>query len=373
MERDLPAKASFLREVWGLVEAVGTDAATRASANLSSLAAENLMFTWKIDPESLVDQVTFLLTRFGPDAHTESRLDRELSPGMRTLVRSALVAEIAHEAPDDLVICWDEPEIGLPPESQSRLAELIQRVGNETVASIVATHSPIVSAALSNGGGSCIRAEIRGHSTEFRRATPSELQPQRVPSWLNAVLDDPASADEVFVLVEGASDVLYLQTALGTGWPEWSLRVVPCGGTFELVPAALALSRLVRSRVIVVVDSDGPGREARDALKRFRFVPSNVLSLRSFATFAAEAEDVQAEDLLHPSFLSETAQDGALVRGTYQRDDGSTKYLWWANGKVELAQRAVAAGPDALGDWNAVAARVVERLQVPRASDPLAN
>ena len=96
-----------------------------------------------------------------------------------TLRFLALLATLLSPSPPPL-LCVDEPELGLHPDSIALLAEVFVDASTRTQL-VVTTHSDTLVSALSDQPEAVVVCERPGASTALRR-----LEPERLASWLDA-------------------------------------------------------------------------------------------------------------------------------------------------------------------------------------------
>lgn len=95
-----------------------------------------------------------------------------------TLRFVALLATLLHPSPPPLVVCIEEPELGLHPDAVALLAELLVDA-SDRMQIVVTTHSDALVSALTSQPESIVACERRGAGTELRR-----LDPKQLASWL---------------------------------------------------------------------------------------------------------------------------------------------------------------------------------------------
>ncbi len=95
-----------------------------------------------------------------------------------TLRFVALLATLLHPAPPPLVVCIEEPELGLHPDAVALLAELLVDA-SDRMQIVVTTHSDALVSALSSQPEAIVACERPGAATELRR-----LDPKQLASWL---------------------------------------------------------------------------------------------------------------------------------------------------------------------------------------------
>lgn len=89
----------------------------------------------------------------------------------------AMLATLLHPTPP-LLVCIEEPELGLHPDAVALLADLLVDAA-ERMQLVVTTHSDVLVSALTSQPAAVVACERPGPGTELRR-----LDPERLASWL---------------------------------------------------------------------------------------------------------------------------------------------------------------------------------------------
>ena len=300
--------------------------------------------------------------------------------GVRGALLVALLSYLAKNTRRSLVLAVEEPESFLHPGAQRELrADLLQLASRNDVTLLVTTHSPflidrsastsITPFAKDKDGVTSIGATKSGPEV-----TPDLLSPlfdeMITPTVLEAV--QPLQAGSKAVLyVEGFSDSFYLKTAMKVAGREDLLQGLDIrhdAGAFKVVVQALLLRQMAGPSlpIAVLLDWDGPGRDARKLLtEKYGWSKQFAMTFRDWRTAEPTETPVEAEDIfdgaLVANFVSEQGdtalaekvgfKDGTFHLGLTQ--SGKTAFITYLPPKLEPAH---------CGRWVKLAEEIRKRL-----------
>jgi len=290
------------------------------------------------------------------------------TPELLTLVVTMLAVVVSDDptsADTPWVVVIDQPETGLHPAAQQRLAiALDQLASNRSVSVVFASHSPFMIARTaqtrvfelaSGADGHTVCTSIGDGAGPLAEVVDSLFDGPVLPDMLDraATIADTAAG---IVVVEGDTDAAYITLACSlAGRPELraDLHLAVSHGTRRMALDALALRPLAGNRPLcVLVDHDSEGRAVAHVLTgRLGF--RNHTEVVSVAVAFEErwrGHEWDAEDLLPPDLLARFVDhhdEDVVLRGKVRRPDGQWHWDLTTEGKAMLpdwlAEHATAA------------------------------
>jgi AAA domain, putative AbiEii toxin, Type IV TA system/AAA ATPase domain len=225
-----------------------------------------------------------------------------------------------------VILAIDEPEVGLHPAAQRRVAAALAGLSTFGVQTIVATHSPVFVNAAKPGGVRLIRSQRDG--VENRGSVvvePTDLQ--EIVGELGVLPSDVLLARR-FVVVEGPSDAMILDhwaRTLGQDLRSAGVQTVPVGGhaTAELIARFLAVA-FEGAEFLVLLDQGRDTEKTRreiDARLGDRGVVTRLLEHAEIEGYFAPAAVVRwlATNGVAIDAASEASVAAALAGPNYKR------------------------------------------------------
>lgn len=298
--------------------------------------------------------------------------------GIRGGVLLALLQYLVEQSKRSLVLAVEEPESFLHPGAQEDLRDgLEDLVERREVTLLVTTHSSfivsrregskVIVLAKDDEGQTFIRGSSEGDDPNV--SLSSELfRDQSVGDMLERVATAGIGDAEGFLIVEGETDQRYLEIAadrLNRTADLRRLKVVPAGGAKQ----AALLGILYRDRysqpTLVLLDSDGIGRESAKRLEAFGFdKKSSLVSLhdRGFLGGEVEGEGLWPE-ALHERFVSKYGDK--VLAGRTRAGKGGFNYDYTKIGK-ELIPAWLDANAQVAHceKWDALLTELIRRLDL---------
>ncbi len=195
-----------------------------------------------------------------------SQLDR-LGAGARRA--AAMAALELYRDPDiwppldrSVLLLIEEPETGLHPGAQRRVAKALRELPAYGVQTVIVTHSPIFVRAGDPAGLRLVRAEPSlgvGREQAWHHSVVAPDRLQEAADELGVMPSDILLARR-FVVVEGESDVHALTVwarTLGSRLEDHGVRVVPAGGHGSAALVGRLLDLLYEGASVVVVLDNG--------------------------------------------------------------------------------------------------------------------
>ena len=236
--------------------------------------------------------------------------------GIRGGVLVALLRYLAEQSRRSIVFAIEEPEAFLHPGAQEGLrSDLLELAARADCTVIATTHSPYLIPADIDAKVIAIGKDLDGRTHIADEARGDEPKTQVMSglfrdSGIAAVLDRalkiPLDARAI-LFVEGWTDLQYIQCAAGAAGRTELIKgmvIWPTEGTFRLIAEAVLTRAQTDLPIVVLVDSDKPGMEARKLLtgSRFRFnksrqVVTYTAGYRKPPSFPLEAEDLFPAEL----------------------------------------------------------------------------
>lgn len=267
-----------------------------------------------------------------------------------------LLAAVACDDPADTpwVVVIDQPETGLHPAAQQRLAAALdQLASNGNVSVVFASHSPFMIARTaqtrvfelaSDSDGNTVCTTIGDGAGPLAEVVDSLFDDSVLPDMLDraaTIADDAAG----IVVVEGDTDAAYISLACSlAGRDELcaDLHFVVSHGTRRMALDALTLRSLAGNRPLcVLVDHDSEGRAIAHVLTgRLGFRNhTEVVSVAIVFDEKWRGHDWDAEDLLPPDLLARFVDhhdEDVVLRGKVRRPDGQWHWGLTTEGKAML-------------------------------------
>jgi|APMI01.1.fsa_nt_gi predicted ATP-dependent endonuclease of OLD family len=267
----------------------------------------------------------------------------------------ALLRYLADSTKQSLVLAIEEPEAFLHPAAQEELRDDLEALAErKSVSLLMTTHSPfvisrssraqVVSVEKSADGVSQLGA-IAGGDDAHANVIGSLFRDPAIPDLLDRQLEIPTAARAI-LLVEGETDRQFLILAMrlaGYSRRLSGLLILPQRGTDSLVVKALILRAEQPRPVWALLDSDAPGRNARDMLrKRFGFPKDSVIE---YGSYLGNLENAESEWLfpqeLMQRFVDQYGEESVLkskdlIAGEYRYDflpKGKSLFPEWLEGE----------------------------------------
>lgn len=242
-----------------------------------------------------------------PRVTIDGRLATQQGSGSRAVL--SVLCSLLHPARP--VVLVDEPEIGIEPQVQKRLAELIRRVaagtdGLQKKTVYVATHSHLFLDKVNLGNNWIVTKDATGYARVRRMIAPEELH-STIYRLLGNSPDDLFFPDNILV-VEGPSDQVFLRRLFalrGAGgvavhFAEGDGSIAMALPSIEQMLKTLAYVPWYRERMCVLVDGDVPaGRVSEwrqylgDNGTRVRVLPRNGIEYYYPASLLCEVCGVE--------------------------------------------------------------------------------
>lgn len=288
------------------------------------------------------------------------------------VVAAATIATGADRTP--WVVLIDQPETGLHPAAQARLATALNALARGDNVTVVCTsHSPFMVARtaetrvfelarLPSGATACVSVGDGGGPLADQ--LDSLFDDGTVPMLLDQWSAIPVTAVGI-VVVEGDTDAAYLRLACERcGRPELlaDIHIAVAHGTRRMVGDTLALRQVAGDRPLcVLVDNDDEGRAVAHVLTT-RLGMRNKTEVVSVAVVFDDrwqGHHWDAEDLFPPDLLERFVADNGgdeVLRGKVRRPDG--QWHWWLTTEAKALLPGWLAGhasPADLQRWLAMA------------------
>lgn len=262
--------------------------------------------------------------------------------GVRGGLLVAMLSYLALNATRGMVFAVEEPEAFLHPAAQEQLRDHLEQLASVAgVSLLVTTHSPFIVTRSEHGRVFCLGKDKDGRTrvSESARGDADHapligglLRETTIESLLSASSALPPGTEAV-VLVEGEGDRFCIEHAANlVGRPDLleGIALIPTGGTTRLVAQAVISNAAFDGPVLVVVDNDEPGREARDRILKGGFGISKkyVITYAQLYDDTWQHEPIEAEDVFDPELIEDfrTAHGDSVVAGSKRRPDGKFHY-----------------------------------------------
>lgn len=307
--------------------------------------------------------------------------------GVRGGVLVAMLSYLARNATNGMVFALEEPEAFLHPGAQELLRENLEELAAVSgVSLLVTTHSPFVVTRSAQGKVFCLAKDKDGR-TRLAESAPGDtdhapligglLRETTMESLLAASSAFPAGSEAV-LLVEGDGDRFCLQHAARlVNRPDLMDKIVikPAGGASHLVVQAVITRAATELPVVVVVDNDKPGVDARNRLigSTFGFHKKSVITYAHLYDDKWQHEPVEAEDVFDPELIEDfvLAHGQSVIVGSKRRPDDAFHYDFDQAAKESLGEwLREKARPEHVEKWIELILLVRERagLSVPAES-----
>lgn len=270
----------------------------------------------------------------------------ERSSGLKYFL-SYYIQYLAHEhsGPDTEILLMDEPDAYLSSQAQQDLLKVFQAFASpdgarRRVQVVYVTHSPFL---IDKNHADRIRVLEKGVGDEgtrvVRDAARNHYEPLR--SAFGAFVGETAFIGHCNLMVEGLGDQILLAGAAtwlrANGAPELEtldlnqLTIVPAGGASQ-VPYLVYLARgrdLEQPAVVVMLDSDASGNEARKALQRGAPRGRQILA-DAFVLQLGELSGLRTAPTGAPREIEDLIPLGLAVSALH----GYAKEFWQADEKI---------------------------------------
>ncbi|WP_419923758.1 ATP-dependent nuclease [Candidatus Poriferisocius sp.] len=272
--------------------------------------------------------------------------------GMRGGVLTAMLSYLADNGKQSMIFAVEEPEAFLHPSAQECQREDLEALAERNdVSLLVTTHSPFLVSrhqeariyALAKDGEGRTSVESTAQGSEPQATLLGGLFRDRIYAHL---LEQAAAFPEKtagVVIVEGGTDASYFNTAVRVADREdllVGIHVVAAEGANDAVLRAIILRETSGVPVVVLLDNDVHGKEAKKKLtKNFNFKNRlEVVRYNQFfehEDFAYEAEDLWPDQLIG-GFVSGRGEQ--VLKDSTVRPDGQAHYDIRFEFKGELAR-----------------------------------
>lgn len=271
--------------------------------------------------------------------------------GVRGGVTVAMLRYLAEHGRRSMVFAVEEPEAFLHPGAQEDLRDDLEKLATRPdVTLLVSTHSPfivsrrphaqVIALTKTRSGRTTISGTAVGDAPQasllgglFREAALADL--------LERAAAVPASAKAV-VVTEGDGDIISLRLAASrAGRMELldGLHFSPAGGATKAAVQALITRSQTARQVMVLLDSDQPGKAAQQQLTGpFGF--QNKKDVTSYAEMFGGESDIEAEDLWPSALIGRFVEERGehlVLKGKRLRKDGGWHYDLAQAAKTEMA------------------------------------
>lgn len=257
--------------------------------------------------------------------------------GVRGGLLVSMLKFLALNSSRSLVLAVEEPESFLHPAAQEEvLADLERLCNKQHISLLISTHSPfmvsrspaarVMALAKTPQGITEVTCHVAG-SHPHRDAISGLFRNRLVPRLLDEASEVNESLKATLV-VEGYSDNYYLTTAVERlKRPELlkDIQIVSAEGADDAVLRTLLLRTKLNSPVYLLLDYDGPGREAMKRAEPFKLRREHIITYRDACASKGEG-DFEAEDLFPTETLEKLLSGpGAdeLLAEKVRRPDGS--------------------------------------------------
>lgn len=263
--------------------------------------------------------------------------------GVRGGVLIAMLSYLAMNRTKGMVFAVEEPEAFLHPAAQEDLRDhLEQLAASAGVTLLITTHSPFTVTRSPKGRVFCLAKDRDGRTRVSESAAGDADHAPLIGGLLReasieAILATSTSlpvGTEALVLVEGDGDRFSFKLAADLiARPDLLDGILfrPAGGTVRLIAEAVIARAAVTVPIVIVVDHDEPGRDARKLLTgpKFGFAKEKVLSYSQvFGGGQWDQFGVEAEDLFDPALLEGFVEfhGKSIIQGSSKRPDGAFHY-----------------------------------------------
>lgn len=270
--------------------------------------------------------------------------------GVRGGVTVAMLRYLADHGKRSMIFAVEEPEAFLHPGAQEDLRDELEGLAaRPDVTLLVSTHSPFVVSRRSDAQVVALSKSAEGRTFMAGCARGDETK----ASLLGGLFRDAALADildrsafvpseaKAVLITEGEGDLVSLRLAAArAGRADLldGLHLSAAGGAIKAVAQALVTKSQTAKPIMVLLDSDEPGRKAREMLSdRFRF--QNKKEVTSYGELFANETGIEAEDLWPSSLLEQFVTErgeAQVLTGKHKRNDGDWHYDISAAAKDEL-------------------------------------
>lgn len=263
--------------------------------------------------------------------------------GVRGGVLVAMLSYLAVNATRGMVFAVEEPEAFLHPAAQEDLRDHLEQLAAASgVTLLVTTHSPFTVTRSPKGRVFCLAKDRDGRTRVSESASGDAdhapligglLREASIEAILAAGTTLPVGTGAL-VLVEGEGDRFCMELAANVvGRPDLleGLVLRPTGGTIRMIAEAVIARAAVDVPIVIVVDNDDAGREARNLLigHKFKFEKNKVLSYADvFGGGQWSQFAVEAEDLFDPGLIQGFVDfhGHSIIEGSGKRPDGAFHY-----------------------------------------------
>lgn len=262
--------------------------------------------------------------------------------GVRGGVLVAMLSYLALNATRGMVFALEEPEAFLHPAAQEILRDQLEQLAAvRGVSLLVTTHSPFIVTQSGRGRVFCLAkdregrtriSESAGGDADHAPLVGGLLRETTVESLLAASSALPPGT-EAILLVEGDGDRFCLEHAASVvGRPDLLDGVVikPTGGTVRMVAQAVITRAATELPIVILVDNDEPGIEARNRLvgSHFEFAKNRVINYIQLFGNNWQGVPIEAEDVFDPQLIEDfvTAHGQSVIAGSKKRPDGAFHY-----------------------------------------------
>lgn len=185
---------------------------------------------------------------------------------------------------ESVLLLIEEPEVGLHPAAQRRVAEAIRDLPTYGVQAVVVTHSPVFVNAAPEAGIRLVRARLSEEDPGRALWRHEVVRPTRLHEVIEEVGAKPADIllAKRFVVVEGPSDRQCLSAwarTLGSDFESWGVQLVPAYGHSKAALVAQFLELAYEgSSIVVLLDAGSHTSDTKAELEE-RFGPRIAVRL----------------------------------------------------------------------------------------------
>ena len=272
--------------------------------------------------------------------------------GIRSAVIQMIMSFIADASRRAVVFAIEEPEAFLHPERHSSLAKELESFTSQPDISLIATtHSPFILTNNSNSDvftvsktsdGQTIIENSASRDKSIRRAKKLLTGSESMPTALD-IIESVPSDSEAILIVEGATDKRYLQSAADRHDGKDLLDgicIVDSEGANDALKNTVVLYRIFENEMNVhtLLDNDGPGKRVHKVLtRRLKFQSNREVS--KYSRWHSTDEHIEAEDLFPNSLIEAFSNEytDEVIKGFSTLGDGTKHYDLSGTAKWDFA------------------------------------
>jgi 5S rRNA maturation endonuclease (ribonuclease M5) len=271
--------------------------------------------------------------------------------GVRGGVLVAMLRYLADRTRRSMIFAIEEPETFLHPAAQEGLRDGLEVLAaRKDVTLLISTHSPYILSRASDAQVVALARDDRGLTRIMGCADGDAAHSHLVASLFRdpgiAILLEKSAeiptGTRAVVVAEGTTDVDYLKlAATSAARPDLleGLHLLAAGGATKLAAQALIANARDDRTVVALLDSDQPGKKARDMLVDLGFAKRSILLYHTVMSPKVANDEVEAEDLLPNNLLLKFISDfgeANVLSEKCKRSDGQWHFGFNQLGKSEL-------------------------------------